>query len=109
MIQVTVFKNQDSQYTGFTCLGHAGYADAGEDIVCAAVSALVINTINSIACFTGEKFQTESDEESGLIRVSFNRPPEHDAELYLKSLILGLQGIQNDYGDEYIMLNFKEV
>ena len=27
--------------------GHAGYAEEGQDIVCAAVSALVINTVNS--------------------------------------------------------------
>ena len=31
---------RDGQVTGFVCAGHAGYAEAGEDIVCAAVSAL---------------------------------------------------------------------
>ena len=109
MIQVTIFRNQAGQYLGFDCLGHAGFADAGEDIVCAGVSALVINTINSISCFTGEKFSTDSDEETGMITVQLNQPAEHDAELLMKSLVLGLQGIQNNYGVEYITLNFKEV
>ena len=32
-----------------------GYADVGQDIVCAGVSALVINTINSIEQFNRER------------------------------------------------------
>ena len=109
MIQITIFRNQNGQFKGFDCLGHAGYADAGEDIVCAGVSALVINTINSIASYTGEKFSTDSDEETGKLTVHFKHPVGHDAELLMKSLVLGLQGIQNNYGVEYITLNFKEV
>ncbi len=48
MTKITIFRNHDGEYLGFDCLGHAGYADEGEDIVCAGISALVINTINSI-------------------------------------------------------------
>lgn len=109
MIQVTIFRNQNGQYTGFDCLGHAGFAESGEDIVCAGVSSLVINTINSISCFTDEKFSTDTDEDTGMISVAFQSPCGHDAELLIKSLVLGLQGIQNNYGVEYITLNFKEV
>ena len=43
MIQITFHKTRTGDYQGFTCSGHAGYAAYGEDIVCAAVSALVIN------------------------------------------------------------------
>jgi len=109
MIQVTIFKNQNDDFTGFACLGHAGYADAGEDIICAGVSALVINTINSIAAFTKEKITVDSEEETGMITLDFAKPAGDEAALLMKSLVLGLQGIQNDYGDEYITLNIKEV
>ena len=34
---------------------------------------------------------------------------EIHAQLLVESMILGLQGIQNDYGNEFIILNFKEV
>ena len=109
MIQVTIFKNQNDEFTRMTCLGHAGYADAGEDIVCAGVSALVINTINSIATFTQDKIMVDSEEETGMIVLDFDKPAGNDAALLMKSLVLGLQGIQNTYGNEYIVLNFKEV
>lgn len=109
MTKITIFKNHDDKYLGFTCLGHAGYADEGEDIVCAGISALTINTINSLDLYTAEKFETELDEESGEIALRFASPAGHDADLFMKSMVLGLQGIQNTYGNDYIVLDFREV
>ena len=71
MTKITIFRNHDGEYLGFDCLGHAGYADEGEDIVCAGISALVINTINSIGLFTDEPCETDADEDDGEIRLRF--------------------------------------
>ena len=98
MTKITIFRNRDNEFLGFECLGHAGYAEEGEDIVCAGISALVINTVNSLGLYTKDAFSTDSDEEAG-----------HDADLLMKSLVLGLQGIQNTYGNDYIILKFREV
>ena len=35
------FRTEKSRITGFTVQGHSDYADAGEDIVCAAVTSSV--------------------------------------------------------------------
>ena len=35
MTKITIFRNRDNEFLGFECLGHAGYAEEGEDIVCA--------------------------------------------------------------------------
>ena len=72
MTKITIFRNQDQAFLGFDCLGHAGYAEEGEDIVCAGISALVINTINSLGVYTKEKFSTDSDEETGMITLRFD-------------------------------------
>ena len=109
MVTITIWRNKDNAYCGFDCTGHAAFADQGQDIVCAGVSALVINTINSLATLTREKFSTDSDEEKGMISFRLENPGAHDAELLCASLVLGLQGIQNGYGDEYLQLTFKEV
>ena len=71
--------------------------------------ALVINTINSIGLFTDEPCETDADEDDGEIRLRFTSPAGHDAGLLMQSLVLGLQGIQNTYGNDYIILNFREV
>lgn len=109
MTRITIYRNQDNLYTGFDCVGHAGFADAGEDVVCAGVSALVINTINSIDALTKERFSLETEEENGEILFRLDSPSGHDSYLLLQSMVLGLQGIVNQYGNQYIALDFKEV
>ena len=102
MIKISIYQNEEAVITGFKLLGHAGYADHGEDIVCAAVSALVINTINSIEQFTSDVFEYDADEESGMIEFCITSPISDESKLLLNSLFLGLSGIQEDYGQEFI-------
>ena len=109
MVTVTIYENSGQEYTAFRCFGHSGYAPAGEDIVCAAVSALVINTINSIETLVSDCFDMVSDPESGLIDFSLQEGYSKESLLLIRSLVLGLQGIQKSYGTEYIRLTFEEV
>ena len=51
MITITILQDHDRCSGISTVIGHSGYAEAGSDIICAGVSALVINTINSIETF----------------------------------------------------------
>lgn len=74
-----------------------------EDIVCAAVSALVINTINSIEEFTGDAFTC--DCRDGMIRSwEFTSEVSKETELLMDSLMLGLSGIQKSYGEMYLQI-----
>ena len=41
MTHITVIENRDSMTVGIHAVGHAGYAEAGRDIVCAAASVLI--------------------------------------------------------------------
>ena len=95
---------------GFDVSGHAGYSEAGSDIICAAVSALVINAVNSIEKFTEDETSCVSDEETGSITFRFSETPSHDAGLLLDSMILGLEEIEDSSEhEEYIDIIFKEV
>ncbi|NLO09431.1 MAG: ribosomal-processing cysteine protease Prp [Clostridiales bacterium] len=107
MIKVTVFKNSDKVITGFKMLGHADYAEKGSDIVCAAVSALVINTINSIEHFTSDTFDIKEDEDKGFIEFHMVSPVSSYGNLLLNSLVLGLEGIENEYAGKYIKISQK--
>ena len=49
-----------AHYLDFLSKGHAGYAEEGQDIVCAAVSALIITTVNSLEEFTEEQIEAEA-------------------------------------------------
>ena len=107
MIKVTIFKSSEL-YKGFKVTGHAGYDESGKDIVCAAVSALVINCINSIDELTDDDFSLEEDEVSGTIAVQFKKNITSESILLMDSLVLGLKAILEDNG-QYIKLDFKEV
>ena len=110
MVNVTVYKTSRHEYTGFDFDGHAEYDDPGKDIVCAAVSALVINAINSIERFTDDETSCVSDEETGKIEFRLKGKPSHDAVLLLDSLILGLEEIEDsDEYEPYIDIIFEEV
>ena len=109
MTHITIYRNQESAFTGFCCDGHAGYADAGEDIVCAGISTLVINTVNSIELLTETTILSDADEADGTIDVNFPYGCDSQAKLLVDAMILGLQGIQTNYGKEFLTLDFKEV
>ena len=58
MITVTITEN------GLTIDGHAGYAEIGKDIVCAAVSSTVITSVNS--CLTIDNESISYEDKNGL-------------------------------------------
>jgi len=95
----------DGLITGFKLSGHAFYSEYGKDIVCAAVSALVINTINSIEKFTSDKFSLKEDENEGIIEFHMVSPISSSTNLLLSSLALGLEGIAREYTDRYIKIS----
>ena len=110
MTRVTFYQNSNHEYIGFTVEGHAGYADEGEDIICAAISALVTNAINSIEAFTEDDFTVDADENSACIKFSIDGTHSKEADLLLKSLSLGLQGIEDDETNSaFIDIIFEEV
>ena len=86
MIKV-VFYMKEGRMCGFKSSGHADYADQGEDIVCAGVSALVINCVNSLEKLT----------DDGFVSCMIQEPLSREGELLLQSLHLGITHIAEDY------------
>lgn len=112
MINVAVSVDSRHRYTGIELLGHAGLADdhqEGQELVCAAVSALTLNMANSVEHFTETAFEAEEDEQSGMFRFQFTGDAGPEAILLMNSLVLGLQDIEESYGEPYIKIRFKEV
>ena len=113
MIKITIYQNQ-KQNVGFHCEGHADYAEYGKDIVCSAVSILVINTLNGIEQFTEDAFTfdvPENGTEDGINDIHFQLTDSvsEGTDVLLKTMVLGLTEIQKMYGDSYLTLNFREV
>ena len=112
MTKVIINKTRDGEYRGFTCLGHAGHAqiaNTDRDVVCAAVSVLVINTLNALDTFTEVKMQVESDENEGLIKCQFKSSLSEKSKVLMDAMVLGLTDISKQYGSRFCKLKFEEV
>ena len=106
MIDIVITKCS-KQYRELSSHGHAGYGEEGTDIICAAVSALMINTVNSIETFTEDEFDVKV--EDGLLELNFTQNISLETGLLMDSLVLGIQNIINDNDEQYIQLEIKEV
>ena len=105
MIKAKVLK-ENGNYRSFSCEGHAEYDDPGKDIVCAAVSMLVINTANSLDSLTDNELKASDD---GFIRWEFLGSCDDKGKLLMDSLILGLEEVESKYGKNYFRLMIEEV
>ena len=110
MIKVTIYNNEKNECVGFRASGHAGQNECGQDIVCAAASILMINTVNAIEQFTGDKFSLVSDEDGGCMEYRLAGDPSKEAELLLKTMVQGLAAMEDDEDyTQYIDIIFEEV
>lgn len=97
MITITITRNTDNQIQAFTVAGHANYAEHGKDIVCAAVSAVTIGTINSL--HTLDLINRPTPEiRDGFISIAFDAAAWHNdkVQLLLESMILILRMVEEE-------------
>lgn len=96
MIYVTIDKNERDEITSFKVEGHAGFAPSGRDIVCAAVSSLVIGTVNGLSQLTDAEFDAEVNE--GVVEMTIQESTAY-SNILLRSMVMSLEGIQEEYSD----------
>lgn len=106
MIKITLWQNQEQQINKFLVQGHAGYGEEGWDIVCAAVSALTISTLNGLTDYVS--LPVDIHLEDGYVHCKL---PDKMTELQiiqsqaiLKTMDLAFQNIKNEY-DKYMRIN----
>ena len=95
------FFTEDDRITGFSVSGHSGYAEAGQDIVCAAVSACVTMAETTINDVCGAKAKVRVKEEDA--RVTLTLPVSCDEEEAVQAVMTGMMltlcSIRDDYPD----------
>ena len=98
MIRVQLVKS-GHHITGFQISGHAGYAEHGQDIVCAAASFLAITVVNSLELQLGKVGTVESDDGYLDYRLPQGLSEEQmaTAQIILKTLVTGFQNLKDEY------------
>lgn len=107
-----VFLLKCGQAQGFIIDGHTGFACEGNDIICAGVSALAVNAVNSIEKLCGIALQV--NDRDGYMQVMLpegiteNENKTDKARLLLESAALGFQSLAEQY-PKYILFDRAEV
>ncbi|HIW81508.1 MAG TPA: ribosomal-processing cysteine protease Prp [Candidatus Acetatifactor stercoripullorum] len=114
MTTIVIRKDKNDSYRGFLCMGHAQYAKkhffrAEPDILCAAISMMVISTINSLEELAGEKLTVTSNEETGFIRCDFEGVLQEKSAFLMDSMVFSLENLSKKYGGQYLQIRFEEV
>ncbi len=111
MIKV-VFEKKEDKIVGFNISGHAEYDESGKDIVCAAVSMLVYNTIDTMTDLLKLKDYIEYKIDNDLITFKLIKELDEEQEksfnLIMKKLELGVISTVESY-NKYIELYYVEV
>ena len=102
MIKVKLTK-EGNQIKKIKISGHAGYAEAGKDIVCAAVSSSVILTINNILTIDNEAltYDNRADLEINILK------DDKIINILINNLVNSLSELEADY-QEFIKIESED-
>ena len=98
MITIQLVKT-GSTIAGFQISGHAGYAEHGQDIVCAAASFLAITVVNSLELQLGKEGTVKSEDGYLYYRLpqGLTGKQQETAQVILKTLATGFQNLKEEY------------
>ncbi len=95
------FFTEEGRITGFSISGHSGYAEAGADIICAAISAIVSLAEATINDVCGAKAKVRVKEADA--RITLTLPTvceeEESVQAVLAGMLLTLCSMRDDYPD----------
>ena len=89
-----VFIRRGGVFTGFEVSGHAGYGEAGNDIVCSAVSSAVMLVCNTVTDFFGAAADVTVEENCVTLRLKCADRP---SEMLLDSFFTHMKDISEHY------------
>lgn len=108
MITAKIHRNSFGNITGFEISGHAGYAEEGSDIICAAVSAIAYTAAGYFSEKRYGGINPDYSEKNGLFRFRLPKLYGEDqaqsvaAQAVLEAFEIGLRQIELSYGKQYI-------
>ncbi len=99
MIRIEFLSDTEGLIQGFTVKGHAGYNEAGKDIVCAAVSAVTQTAVIGLTDVAG--INPKHIQHNGFLQCvlprDMNQEQKKTTGVILRTMLAGLQSIKGAY------------
>ena len=102
------FRTEEGRITGFDSAGHSGYAEEGEDIVCAAITSairLVESTVNDVLGLAASvKFSEKTAKLSFRLPGGLSEADENICQTLLTGLMVYFTELHDEYPDNIEIL-----
>ena len=98
MISVTVTRDEAKKIRRLVLSGHSGYADYGEDVVCAAVSAIAQTALMGLQKYCGRVEYERNDKRGYLSFVVPVGKEDEIAQGIVETAVIGLKDVASGYG-----------
>lgn len=109
MTNVTIEKKGNS-IKKIVCDGHTNYGEAGEDIVCSALSSIVQTALMGILMVANVNAKTIRDDERGYLSIEIpsglSKETQHDVDVITNTMLLGISDLNEGFSD-FIELEVK--
>lgn len=93
MIKITVLTSSSSSFVSLEAKGHANSAPEGEDLVCSAVSAVILGGFNALQ--DEKNYEAKANKGYACLRAE-KAPNEHDA-VVIETIVIQLESIASSY------------
>lgn len=108
MITVEVFRSADGRVRGFRSKGHAGYGEYGQDIVCAAVSAITQTTV--LGLMRHLHLPIKVRQAPGHLECMLKNDASGSdgaAQALFETMVLGVSEVERQYPEQVRLHNLK--
>lgn len=98
MTSVKLLKTASDRLCGYEVSGHAGFAKAGKDIVCSALSFLSITCANALESVAGKKPSIRINEQQGQLLITLQETElTEQTDIIFKVFKQGISDLSAEY------------
>ena len=105
-----IIKRQQNKIVQVECKGHSGYADEGEDIVCAGISVLTQTAILGLKEVAKVKVTYQVDRKTGYLMFkiveNLDETKRRECDIILETMLIGIKDWQDGFS-KYITVEDK--
>lgn len=104
---IRIERDENGKLTGYEVTGHSGFAESGEDIVCAAISAIVQTA--ALGFSEVLSLSVEHRMEDGYFALKLpviqEKSLREKADVIADTMLTGLRNLESDYGSFMTVLD----
>ena len=99
MTKIKIYR-QNEIIVGFESGGHSGYAEYGSDIVCSAISSILLTTVLGLKNVVKAGVNISRDDNKGYLKVILKENDNNkikNTQIVFDTMLLGLKEVEKSY------------